>query len=607
MPHRARLRPAARVGHPRAGGWRDDGAAVSDVVGSILLVGITVASAVGLGLLLLSFDGPRDRLHVDVEMRTTPGADGEWETGDERMELMHLGGEPLAKGVTTIEYTADGTRYSYSGNALGSFFDDDGDGLLTIGEAWLSPVADLLDVAQDEQVRATLAAEADDSQLLAAGTVTGGGIVLAVTSCLPDLTAPSGSFSASPSNVNSLTVGSIVVTLTVIDLCAGVDTSAAGTPTFAYCIAVTCTVPTSFTTVAMTDGTPNDRVWTATIPAQVWLTEAIAGKSIQYYATNLRDLAATPNVGQTSVATDPVDLVVTYTYVQGASAITGAVTNLDNAKQPSAGDGVVADLDEAGVSGSSGTGGPTKHSGATVTNSGALNPSNVLASDDARAEFDTSGDSLEVTGIDLPANAASVTAVTLGFEGRKASSGGTSPALRIDYKLGAGGTYSTGTAQTVSNSGTDSDYTRSVSGITTVAQAESLYVRLVYSTDTNRNPQVDAVFVTVTYTTTPQTEYRMEIVLEWSGVTSGTSNTLELRYKVQGDTFTVEVQNQLTLAWRACTGTLTSTSLATFTCTLQASNNELLGGEVRVRLKDVATTSTTQAFLDLDHARLAIA
>lgn len=580
-------------------GVRSDDRAVTDVIGSILLVGITVAVAIGFGVLLWAYDGPANTLYVDVEVRTTPGTDGQWDTGDERMEVLHLGGEPLRKGSTTIQFTADGTERSYTGNALGSYFDDDGDGRLTIGEAWLSPAADPLDVAQDEAVTAFLSSGSEGSQLVAAGTVTGGGIDLTIQTCLPDITAPSGAFTQAPSNVNSLSSGAVTVTLTVSDACAGVNEAAI--PLLSYCVAVTCTVPTSFTTITMSDvGT---RVWSATIPAQVWLTEALAGKSIQYYASNMRDLSG--NIGQTGVQTDPVDLVVTYYYVNSASATLGTVGNLTNAQAGSASDGNVADVADAAVAGSPTTVGPTKYSGATVTNSGALNPNNVLTSDESRAEFDTSGDSLELTGIDLPANAASVTAVTLGFEGRKASSGGTSPALRIDYKLGVGGTYSTGTAQTVSNAGTDSDYTRTTSGITTVAQAESLYIRLVYSTDTNRNPQVDAVFATITYTTAPQTEYRTDVDLEWTGVTSGVSNTLELRYRVQDDTYNVQVWNFVTSTWRSCSGTLTATTLTTYTCGLLA--NEITLGEVRVRITDVNTTGTIRGHLYLDHARVAVA
>lgn len=584
----------------RHAGLRRDSSAISDVLGAILLVGMTVVAAVGFGVLLLQFDGPADKLHVDVELRTTPGSDGLWETGDERMQVLHLGGESLDKDATSIEFTADGTDYSYDGDALGSYFDDDGDGLLSIGEAWVSPVADAMDLAQDESVDASLVTQEDGSQLVAAGTVTGGGIDLTVTTCLPDITAPTGSFTQSPTNVQSTSSGAVTVTLTVSDACIGVNEAIV--PTLAYCIAVTCTVPTSFTTLAMTDA--GTRVWTATIPAQVWLTQAIAGKSIQYYATGMTDLSA--NSAQTSVETDPIELLVTYHYVDSASATTGTVGSLGNAGSTSVSDGNVATLSEAGVTGGSSTVGPTKYFGTTVTNSGTLNANNVLASDDSRNEFDGSGDSLELNGIDLPANAATVTAVTIGFEGRKASSGGTSPSLRLDYKLGSGGTYSTGSGSTVSNSGTDSDYTRTLTGSFSVAQVESLYVRLVYATDTNRNPQVDAVFVTVTYQTTPQTEYRMDIQVEWSSATSGgVLDTLELRYRVQDDTFNVEVWSFLTSTWRTCSGTLTSTTLATYTCTLAL--GEISGGEARVRFTDVATTSTTQAFLYLDHARLAVA
>src|SRR5688572_371431 len=103
----ARIRPV---------GVRGDEAAVSDVLGSLLLVGITVVSAFGFGLLLLSFEGPSDTLHADLELRTDPGTNG-WGSGDETVQVVHLGGEDLEGGDLTIYFTVDGDDYCFGAGA----------------------------------------------------------------------------------------------------------------------------------------------------------------------------------------------------------------------------------------------------------------------------------------------------------------------------------------------------------------------------------------------------------------------------------------------------------------------------------------------------------
>lgn len=111
-------------------GPRDD-AGVTEVLSSVLVVGITTVMMGGLAVLLFSLPGPTERVHVDLGLSLEKGS-GAWGSGDEKLVLTHLGGEPLTRGRTTIEVLVEGTPTSYEGAGLGSVFDGD----FVLGEEW---------------------------------------------------------------------------------------------------------------------------------------------------------------------------------------------------------------------------------------------------------------------------------------------------------------------------------------------------------------------------------------------------------------------------------------------------------------------------------------
>lgn len=575
---------------------RSDEAAVTDVLGSLLLVGITVVAAVGLGLLVLSYDGPPDTQHSRLVASIEAGG-GSWGDGDEELRLVHLGGEPLdASDVRVLLTPPGGPTQVITGAALGSAF---ADGKLTIGETWVY----LVDAQLNDLYDFKVIVDTDGSQLVSDMTIVagaGGGGSL----CVGDTTAPVASFGQTPSNVNGQTSGAVLVNITVSDNCAGVDEAVA--PHLFYCVAVTCVVPTSYTDVgAMTD--TGTRTWSATIPSHNWLTQSAAGASLRYYVTAMTD--ANGNVGQSGVQTDLVDLVLTYTYVASSTITTGSIDDLGRAQAGSANDGIEADVAEGAAAGSPLTVGPTKYNGlaSTIANSGAANPSNVATDNGAVAVLDTTGEWVEISGFDLPADANAVTSVTLGYNGQRSGGGAPNPTARLDYKIGAG-SYVLGTSFP-EDSGSEMDRTQSTSGITTVASVESMAVRVFAVAVTTRTIQVDHIFLTVTYTTAPSTIYKMDVRLDWTGVPSASSQTLELRYRVSSDTFNVEVwrfSGANAGTYRPCGGTLSSTSLTTFSCSLVVAD-EVSSGAVRIRLSDLAPTGTTQGHAFLDHARVASA
>lgn len=108
-------------------------AAVSDVLGSILLVGITVVMAAGFGLVLLSYDGPSDTQHTQVSVTVGPGSNGVWGVNEAELMLRHIGGEALRSDDVTVRYTlADGTTATVTPTFPG--------GTLTLGQTWTQAI-----------------------------------------------------------------------------------------------------------------------------------------------------------------------------------------------------------------------------------------------------------------------------------------------------------------------------------------------------------------------------------------------------------------------------------------------------------------------------------
>lgn len=308
------------------------------------------------------------------------------------------------------------------------------------------------------------------------------------------------------------------------------------------------------------------------------------------------------------------DVVVQVTYVSGSTTTKGTVGPLA-AAQDGADGSAATTITEGSTFTPAGTGGPTKFNGATTATNptnGATSAGSVLASDDVHATMDGDGDYIEVTGIDLPSNVASITSVTLGYEGRKTGSG-SNPTTSLDYKVGSG-TYNLGASITESQTGTDVDRTRPLcatqvdctSGSFTAANLEAMTVRVFHVTDTTPNVLVDHVFVTVAYTTVASTTYSLDVELQFAGSDDGSSETLQLRYQTSGDTFRVQVWDDDVGPSGAFVnrGTLSSAgAFATFTYQLQTAG-EFSGGTPRIRLVDLAPTGTSAGSLQLDYARV---
>ncbi|MHB1261426.1 MAG: type IV pilin N-terminal domain-containing protein [Thermoplasmatota archaeon] len=598
-----------------------DRAAVSDVIGAMLMVGITVMAAVGFAVVLFAFDGPADQLHVDIELRTTPGADGLWETGDERMELVHLGGEPMQQDRTTLSYTADAVAHTYTGTTLGytgSAFADDGDGRMTIGEAWQSPAAgpDYLDLAQDEGVAASLASSQEGSQLIASGTVTGGGILLTAGggSCSPDLTAPTVVLSNAP-DLTSSSGGAVTITAVASDFCGPVNVGVA--PHLWYRITPgPLPGPAAYTdagAMAFQSGT----TWTKSVSAPIGGWVAAAGQTLQYYVTGLVDTAASPNtLAQSAAKSDVVDPISVYRYVTSivTTPITGIGTIGDVSKaQDDLTPGVYTVLTEGGVLGPPGSS-TTTLAGTTAASAplagSVTNPSNVnsLTDDAARATGIDVGESVELNGFDVPAAATGVTNVKIHADVRKDANGGKDVVYRLDYKLGALGVWNLEPSTHTVTSNTDGLVNRDLAAaITSVADVETnLYVRAYYQgesgTGASHALEVDRLYIEVTYSTAAGTTYDLDLQADFTSIQAGTTHTLELVHATSIDTFNVLVYDWVATTWRTCAPVLDG-SPTDYSCLLSA--NEVQANAARIRFTDVDVANTSVGTLSLDYLRVA--
>jgi hypothetical protein len=594
----------------RRTGLRQERAAISDVLGSLLMVGITVISAVGFGIVLLAFDGPPDQLHVDVELRTTPGADGLWETGDERMELVHMGGEPLDQDSTTLRYTADSVAHTYSGATLGyvgSAFEDDGNGLMTIGEAWQSPaaVADYLNVAQDEGVTAFLVSAEEQSRLIASGTVTGGGILLTAGSgsCTPDITAPTVLLSNAPDLTSGSGSSAVTVTAVASDACGPVDVATA--PHLWYRITPgPLPGPSSYTDAgAMTfqSGT----TWTRNIAAPVGGWSLAWGQTLQYYVTGLKDTAAVPNtLSQSGTTSDAIALVGSSTFVEYANAVAGVFVTAAPFANMGADDGAEAQFLEAC------TGGPPVSNiqalcGRTTGGVSVSSPDFALASDNQRSTMTGSGTSVHVTGFDVPAVPSSITAFTISYEAQRGTGGATNPTVQLEYQFNSACSAAWTTAGSTFSISSTSDTTTTRVVTTgqpyTEAEIESLCVRARVTNAATRPLLTDTLSLTATYSGATTT-YDVNLELGWNGLPVGLTGLFELDYRVAaGETYTVEKYNGAT--WTACSGSLTSTTGTTFQCTL--SLVELLSGSPLVRVLGTSDAGAPTT-LRMDYARMVV-
>ncbi|MCA1813867.1 MAG: fibronectin type III domain-containing protein [Halobacteriales archaeon] len=129
----ARAGAVLRAGTRRQRALSSD-AAVSDVIGNLLTVGITVVMMAAVFVLFIKVPLASDAIHAELRAEVDAGNNG-WNTGDEMVVVEHLGGQALPASKTNISIQLDGASFAFGGDAasLGGAF---ADGKLTVGESW---------------------------------------------------------------------------------------------------------------------------------------------------------------------------------------------------------------------------------------------------------------------------------------------------------------------------------------------------------------------------------------------------------------------------------------------------------------------------------------
>lgn len=593
---------------------REDRAAVSDVLGSVILVGITVISAVGFGILLLSFDGPQDQLHADLELRTDPGIGG-WATGDESVQVVHLGGEDVPADGVTVRLTVGVTDYCF-GRAVGcsALSSTWADGALSIGETWDAPTTPPLTLASDTGVNVLVAYTGALSQVLASGLVAGGEDPSSV-SCLTDTSAPTGAFSHADLKTTDRTTNFQVI-LQAVDLCGQVDTTVQ--PTLRYRVTPALAgVPSSFSEPASNLGAMPFVAGTGFVlaipaPPGAFGWASAYGRTLEWYASGLTDDASPANSGDTAIDSEliqvigansaPPDLV---TLTAGAFTAAGPQANLntDNAAN--------ALLQEACMLTQPSVLNVQSLCGTVAAGFGAFsNAGNLFFSDNSRSTHSATGSYVEVSGFDIPGVTADIDTVSIVWEGSRAGGGGSNPTLAIEANFGPD--YSaTSTGWSLVNTITPSTSEGTISspwllaGPWTADQFSNLHLRARINNAATKAVTTDAFYISVTYDG-PFTVRDLDAQFTWNlgaYATGSAIRELQLEYSVAtGETYTVEVYNGST--WDTCTGSLTATTLTAYRCNLTVA--QVTQGPL-ARIRGAATSdATTPSSLTLDYVHVLV-
>ncbi|HUR61596.1 MAG TPA: type IV pilin N-terminal domain-containing protein [Candidatus Thermoplasmatota archaeon] len=428
--------------------------------------------------------------------------------------------------------------------------------------------------------------------------------------CSSDNSAPTvQTLTQSPVDVRSSTVGSVSVTVVVADNCAGVDQ--ASNPHLLYRF-------NDGSNPSFTDGGSMTRTgtstWQSSIPSQSWA--LLAGRTLEYQVQGMRDLNG--NTATSATYQDIIDALFTYTYANSNTPTTGSVVSFTNCC--SAGAGTDSGLEAAVIEGAS-SGSPvtvTFNGNAVTSANGWTSATNAFASDNSYATYATSSPSTTANDLKLDLQDPVVTTGTIcstsGCGGVVLHAEVSITSFANDgfqiYACLSGGLCSA-VSPTGGQSSSDVTMNYDISALrpgggtwswTDVANLQGA-VLMTQSGTRDGTWRVDRVWVDVTSVTTT---YGMNVAMGFPSVPSGSSQTLDLKYRVTGDTYNVQVcQDGLPtcLTWTTRGVTLTGTGPTTWTYGLTTAEYNL--GSPRIRFTDVSPTGTTQGNLFLDYVRVA--
>lgn len=570
----------------------DEGA--SEVVGSILMVAITVAVAAGFVTVLYgAIPAQETTVRATLSGDISEGANG-WGTGDETVSVAHKGGNPIESSslAIVVEIAGIETRFTESGaNPLDHAGEDAfnaTDDTLSIGDTWTSTD---LTIDTDTRVSVTVV---DTTR---GKTLWTGSFRSDEAACDDDTEPPTvSSWTQDPSDVTVDTTGDVNVSATVLDNC-GVDTTQ--DPHLHYRVNAGSD-PAFNDTGAMT--LESGTTWNGTIPDPTWADHG--GKTLEYKLVDMTD--ENGNTGESGVQQDVIEdtggstttPVTTFTVIEGTAS-----SNPESAA--SSDDGSEATFTEEGT---------TTSTSFTMDANGFEDPQNTWSDEtNAFTSDDTYATTTSTSPVSYlqssPSTITNVSSVILHAEVSINPDGGQSNdafQLAACFPSGACGDLSAEQGSSTSDVNITYDVTDSnthplgnASWTESDLEALQLEITPAVQGQTDGTWRVDRAWTTVSGNVT---RYSLEVQGDFSNVSSGT-HTLEQEYRVDGDTYDVQVYDWTTDTWNTRGPTLDQGSATTWSYQLTSDEYDGANDRVRMRYLD-RTDGTTQGQLFVDYLQV---
>jgi archaeal type IV pilus assembly protein PilA len=567
-----------------------DQEAVSDVVGSILLVAITVVLSAALGGLIFTVAKPVATVTAQVSASIEPGLNG-WSSGDERITMTHIGGEAIDADSALVRISIDGvlqTPELQGATLLGSAF---ADGKLTIGEKWIR--TQMIPTSSDVDVKLVVTGSNGGSQVLST--------VATSTDCSGDALPPIVRvWDQLPGDLTTGSGTQVKITATLEDACQGVDPSVK--PHLFYRFN-TGLAPLAVFIDANEMSTPSLNVWEKTVTGLTFTDKA--NQVFEYYISPLTDLAAI--TGPSDTQSDPIDDTSATTWVSGNTAHVGSIDAPTSMGQE---DGQFATLREAAQTVAPVTQASKRNATAS---SGVATANRAVAANESSNAYATltANNYVEVSGFTVPAGATTFVGATIVVEGGKSQSGGASPntpTAAVSYTATGCSASTTLTFSTVAGTSTDVAQPIPANACLTLSNLPSLAIRVTENSGFTRDVYVDQIYVLLYYKGAATTSYNMTIELRFPALPSGTTTaTMQILYQAPSEAFQVLVWNgNVTNPLYTQRGAnLFQTSLSTaWTYSLTTAELGTASIGPKIRIIDVDATNSVEHTLLIDYARI---
>jgi hypothetical protein len=573
--------------------FRGDASGASEVLGSTLLVAITVVMAASLGGLVVNFAKPTPTFHAEVAVVLSSGWDAAWATGNEKIVFTNRGGQPLPTSSTLLLIGIGGASTRFPASGLGGAW---ADGAFTIGEKY--EFVTTIGAAESVSAAIVVATEQGEKVLSATELVPSG------ATCLQDSTPPTVAswqlaVGESSDDVTVASSGAVKITILAADDCAGVNQGV--NPSLFWKIEASA-ASGSYATVSM--ARIGLSLWSGTIPSQTWSSHG--GKTLFYYVSGMRDTLGN-TAGPSTVRTDPIQgTSTTLKYLNcPPTLVKGTVQNCANAQS---GSSLEMNLTEGTLTGSTSADYWMTHLVSADDN--IAQPFKLLGQPDGQYAVYQKHDKRAKIGFSsAPQGQGTITKVELLFKGYYSIQPGGDPNKNKEVKLKDivaspcpnAKSYS---ARTIVLAATDQWYPPidvTSDRAWTWADIGCLNIEVQAATGEDKI-WVYADVAAVRVTASVVNGRVMNVENTFTSVPAGVQQDLQLKYRVSGpDNFHVEVWNGT--AWNRRGEILSSAVPVPWSYRL--TTQEFLGGAPKIRYIDENPLGTNPTILSLAYARVA--